>query len=73
MPTYLLKWDATRWDWRNLRDQAEAVLAEAEARDFLRADQIAHGEVGTVKGRYHHQVWIDEYQEKYWRHMESTT
>jgi len=27
MPTYLLKWDATRWDWRNLRDQAEAVLA----------------------------------------------
>ena len=27
MPTYLLKWDATRWDWRNLRDQAEQVLA----------------------------------------------
>ena len=26
MPTYLLKWDATRWDWRNIREQSEAVL-----------------------------------------------
>jgi len=27
MPTYLLKWDATRWDWRNLREQSEAALS----------------------------------------------
>lgn len=26
MPTYLLKWDATRWDWRNIREQSEATL-----------------------------------------------
>ena len=26
MPTYLLKWDATRWDWRNIREQSEAAL-----------------------------------------------
>src|SRR5688572_22322000 len=26
MPTYLLKWDATRCDWRNIREQSEAVI-----------------------------------------------
>jgi hypothetical protein len=26
MPTYLLKWDATRWDWRNIREQSEAAI-----------------------------------------------
>lgn len=25
MATYLLSWDPTRWDWRNIKEQAEAV------------------------------------------------